>query len=165
MAVVEDWAPQSAGAVWDRAGWPGSHGSTIPTNVAVTDALWEAVPAGVARAVVVAGGLALLADEELVQPATRPTRAASTAARGAWVLLITCSPVSGQARAGRGTADPAVCNREAESRLGADQRPRRRGARGEYREPVAGRSTARRGDDGSACGKSWARTGACATDT
>jgi hypothetical protein len=55
---------------------------------AVTDALGETAlgEAALRDAVlagVLTGGLALPADEELLQPAARPTRAASTAARAA----------------------------------------------------------------------------------
>jgi hypothetical protein len=46
-------------------------------------ALGEAALRDAALAGVVAGGLALPADEELLQPAARPARAASTAARAA----------------------------------------------------------------------------------
>jgi hypothetical protein len=91
MVTVEGWPPQSAGAAWDRAGWPGSHGSVISEKpdaatdaltAALTDALGEAVLAAVALAGVAAGPLALLPDEEL-QPAARAMSAASTAARAA----------------------------------------------------------------------------------
>src|SRR5271155_4296309 len=89
MASVEGWPPQSAGAVWDLAGWPGSHGSMMSANAAAaTDApaeavLVEAALAGAVLAGVAAGGLALPADEELLQPAARPARAVSIAARAA----------------------------------------------------------------------------------
>ncbi|HEY5016574.1 MAG TPA: hypothetical protein VII59_07325 [Streptosporangiaceae bacterium] len=82
MVTVEGWVPQSAGAVWDRAGWPGSHGSMMSANAAAaTDALVEAVLVAAVLAGAIAGGLALPVDEELLQPAARPTRAVSTAAR------------------------------------------------------------------------------------
>lgn len=100
MVTVEGWPPQLAGADWDRAGWPGSHGSVMSENAAaVTDAAGEAVLAAVALAGVTAGALALLADEELLQPAARPTRAARTAVRAATapmaisILVITVPPV------------------------------------------------------------------------
>jgi hypothetical protein len=48
---------------------------------AATDALVEAVLVAAVLAGAIAGGLALPVDEELLQPAARPTRAVSTAAR------------------------------------------------------------------------------------
>ena len=101
MVSVEGWPPQSAGAVWDRAGWPGSHGSMMSANAAAAtrDALAEAVLVEAALAGVAAGALALPADEELLQPAARPTTAVSIAARAATAaiavsILRIFSPVS-----------------------------------------------------------------------
>jgi hypothetical protein len=46
MATVLSWLPQSAGADIACAGWPGSNGSVIGTNVTAVDGTVAAVPAG-----------------------------------------------------------------------------------------------------------------------
>jgi len=82
MAWVPGWLPQSAGAVLAWAGWPGSNGSTMETNagavvasliVGRADGLLAAEPAD---------------DEELLQPAARPIRAANPTARTRERLII-----------------------------------------------------------------------------
>jgi hypothetical protein len=52
MATVLSWPPQSAGADIACAGWPGSNGSVIGTNVTAVDGAVAvaAVPAGLAVA-------------------------------------------------------------------------------------------------------------------
>jgi hypothetical protein len=50
MATVLSWLPQSAGADIACAGWPGSNGSVIGTNVTAVDGTVAAVPAGLAVA-------------------------------------------------------------------------------------------------------------------